>query len=85
MTTEDPSIPTARRPVDDSPAADLEADGDRPSRNLLTVTEVAAICRVSKMTIYRMLHSGELSHVRIGNSYRIPENVVDDILKADPG
>jgi excisionase family DNA binding protein len=81
MISEDPSIPAARRPVDDAPAGDT----DTPSRNLLTVTEVAAICRVSKMTIYRMLHSGELSHVRIGNSYRIPENAVDDILKSDPG
>jgi len=38
---------------------------------LLSVAEVSALFRVSKMTIYRLVQSGELKHVRIGNSYRI--------------
>lgn len=38
---------------------------------LLSVSEVSAIFRVSKMTIYRMVHAGELEHVRVGKTYRI--------------
>jgi predicted DNA-binding transcriptional regulator AlpA len=30
----------------------------------LTVAEVAALMRVSKMTVYRLVHSGELPAVR---------------------
>jgi excisionase family DNA binding protein len=42
----------------------------------LTVKEVAAKMRVSKMTVYRMLHSGEMESVRIGRSFRVSENVL---------
>jgi excisionase family DNA binding protein len=42
------------------------------SMNLLSVTEVAAMLRVSKMTIYRMVHAGRLPSLRVGQSYRIP-------------
>jgi excisionase family DNA binding protein len=34
----------------------------------LTVAEVAAIMRVSKMTVYRLVHSGELEAIRVGRS-----------------
>jgi excisionase family DNA binding protein len=47
----------------------------------LTVAEVAALMRVSKMTVYRLVHSGELTAVRVGRSYRVPEKAVDDYLK----
>jgi excisionase family DNA binding protein len=46
----------------------------------LTVTEVAAIMRVSKMTVYRLVHSGELVAVRVGRSFRVPEPAVRDYL-----
>ena len=36
--------------------------------------------RVSKMTIYRMVHSSELTHVRVGRSFRIPAEAVHAIL-----
>ena len=39
----------------------------------LTVAEVAALMRVSKMTVYRLVHSGELAAVQVGRSYRVPE------------
>ncbi|TFV65594.1 UNVERIFIED_ORG: helix-turn-helix domain-containing protein [Bacillus sp. AZ43] len=42
----------------------------------LTVAEVAAIMRVSKMTVYRLVHGGELSAVRVGRSFRVPEPAV---------
>lgn len=42
----------------------------------LTVAEVAALMRVSRMTVYRLVHSGELTAVRVGRSYRVPEHAV---------
>ncbi|GAC1443155.1 MAG: helix-turn-helix domain-containing protein [Mycobacteriales bacterium] len=47
----------------------------------LTVAEVAAIMRVSKMTVYRLVHSGELTSVRVGRSFRVPEHAVHDYLR----
>ncbi len=47
----------------------------------LTVAEVAAVMRVSKMTVYRLIHSGELASVRVGRSFRVPERAVHDYLK----
>jgi excisionase family DNA binding protein len=47
----------------------------------LTVAEVAALMRVSKMTVYRLVHSGELTAVRVGRSYRVPEKAVHDYLR----
>ncbi len=47
----------------------------------LTVAEVAAVMRVSKMTVYRMVHAGELPAVRVGRSFRVPEKAVHDYLR----
>ena len=47
----------------------------------LTVAEVADIMRVSKMTVYRLVHSGELPAVRFGRSYRVPEPAVTAALQ----
>ncbi len=47
----------------------------------LTVAEVAAVMRVSKMTVYRMVHGGDLPAVRVGRSFRVPENAVHDYLR----
>ncbi len=47
----------------------------------LTVAEVAEIMRVSKMTVYRLVHSGELPAVRVGRSFRVPEAAVDSYLR----
>ena len=46
----------------------------------LTVAEVAAVMRVSKMTVYRLVHSGELASVRVGRSFRVPERAVNEYL-----
>ena len=42
-------------------------------RTLMTVAEVASALRVSKMTIYRLIRSGELPAMRIGRSFRVSE------------
>jgi excisionase family DNA binding protein len=48
----------------------------------LTVAEVASLMRVSKMTVYRLVHSGELTAVQIGRSFRVPEQAVHEYLRA---
>jgi excisionase family DNA binding protein len=72
-----PSEPTqppagGARPVD-SPLSEVR---------FLTVAEVAAVMRVSKMTVYRMVHGGELPAVRVGRSFRVPEKAVHDYLRS---
>ena len=47
----------------------------------LTVAEVALIMRVSKMTVYRLVHSGELEAIRVGRSFRVPEQAVNQYLR----
>lgn len=47
----------------------------------LTVAEVATLMRVSKMTVYRLVHSGDLTAVRVGRSFRVPEQAVQDYLR----
>jgi len=47
----------------------------------LTVAEVATLMRVSKMTVYRLVHSGELPAVRVGKSFRVPEKAVHEYLR----
>ena len=64
--------PTAVRPVDPALA----------EVKFLTVAEVATVMRVSKMTVYRMVHAGELPAVRVGRSFRVPEKAVHDYLRA---
>ena len=48
----------------------------------LTVAEVASIMRVSKMTVYRMVHNGDLPAVRVGRSFRVPEDAVHTYLES---
>ena len=47
----------------------------------LTVAEVAALMRVSKMTVYRLVHGGDLTAVRVGRSFRVPEHAVHEYLR----
>lgn len=47
----------------------------------LTVAEVAGVMRVSKMTVYRLVHNGELPAVRVGRSFRVPEQAVHTYLR----
>ena len=60
----------------------MSASDDRPVGGVtfLTVAEVAAMMRVSKMTVYRLVHSGELPAVQIGRSFRVPEKAVSEYL-----
>ncbi len=46
----------------------------------LTVAEVAEMMRVSNMTVYRLVHSGDLPAIRFGRSFRIPESAVETAI-----
>lgn len=55
--------------------------GDMSDVVFLTIAEVAARMRVSKMTVYRLVHNGELPAVRVGRSFRVTENDVNEYLR----
>ncbi len=55
--------------------------GEFADVRFLTVAEVASIMRVSKMTVYRLVHNGELPAVRVGRSFRVPEQAVHNYLR----
>ena len=55
--------------------------GDISEVKFLTVAEVAAMMRVSKMTVYRLVHGGELPAVRVGRSFRVTEDDVNEYLR----
>ena len=65
------------------PQERLKGDG-MPERDfgepLLTVGEVANVMRVSNMTVYRLIKSGQLSAIRVGKNYRIRRGDVDRYL-----
>ena len=47
---------------------------------LLTVNEVADLLRVSRMTVYRLIKTGEMSAFRVGRGYRLREEDIDSYL-----
>jgi len=54
--------------------------GNGFSNKLLTVNEVANILRVSNMTVYRLVKSGQIPAIRVGKNYRIKESDVNEYL-----
>jgi excisionase family DNA binding protein len=59
----------------------VTTDAAPTDQRFLIVREVASIMRVSNMTVYRLIHSGELEALRIGRSFRITEAAVNDYLR----
>lgn len=59
-------------------------EGEMPGREfgepLLTVGEVASLMRVSNMTVYRLIKSGQLAAIRVGKNYRIRRSDIDRYL-----
>lgn len=53
---------------------------DSLASRFMTVGEVAALLRVSAMTVYRRINAGELPAVRIGRSFRVREEDLDRYL-----
>ena len=54
--------------------------GGGAASRFLTVAEVAATLRVSKMSVYRLIHGGQLEAVQFGRSFRVSEKALDDYL-----
>ena len=60
-----------------------EGQGGQQRRvRFLTVVEVADLMRVSRMTVYRLVHAGELPAVRVGRSFRVPQDALDAYLRS---
>jgi excisionase family DNA binding protein len=57
------------------------SSGDLSDSRFLTIAEVAAMMRVSKMTVYRLVHHEELPALRVGRSFRVREEDVDEYLR----
>ncbi|SEO43340.1 helix-turn-helix domain-containing protein [Blastococcus endophyticus] len=72
-------VPAGARPQQ-GVAPMVQRPAPRPAVSFLTVAEVAAIMRVSKMTVYRLVHGGEMAAVRVGRSFRVPETAVREYL-----
>lgn len=53
---------------------------EQPVNRFYTINEVAEIARVSNMTIYRLVHSGQLPAIRVGKSFRIPHAALTQYL-----
>lgn len=47
---------------------------------LLTVGEVAQAMRVSNMTVYRLIKSGQLAAIRVGKNYRLRRKDIERYL-----
>lgn len=81
-----PDRPGRSQPPADTPTVREVSDLTRRQRPLpevrfLTVAEVASTMRVSKMTVYRLVHGGTLPAVRVGRSFRVPQDAVTDYLR----
>jgi excisionase family DNA binding protein len=59
----------------------MTSSGDISEVKFLTIAEVAAMIRVSKMTVYRLVHNGDLPAVRVGRSFRVSEEDVHEYLR----
>lgn len=55
----------------------LESEKQLPE--LMTVTEVAQVLRMSSQAIRDMIKRGEINAVRVGRQYRIPRSEVERI------
>ncbi len=49
---------------------------------LLTVAEVADLLRLSQMTVYRLIGSGEIPAIRVGRTFRVRSTALDACLTA---
>lgn len=49
---------------------------------MLTVAEVAEILRVSERTVYNLLEAEDLRGVRVGRSWRMQKEALEEFIKA---
>lgn len=51
------------------------------TEQMLTVAEIAAKFKLSKMTIYRLVNSGAIPALRVGRSLRIEEADLENYMR----
>ena len=56
-------------------------DDGAESHPFMTVREIATLMRVSRATVYRLLHTGRLSGMRVGKVMRVPRQAVRDFMR----
>jgi excisionase family DNA binding protein len=76
---------TAAQPYWEQPIASVSRPpvpmpATKPKLAFYTPAELAKELRVSKMTVYRLIHDGELDAVQIGRSFRIYVTSVREYL-----
>ena len=50
--------------------------------DLVTVQDVMKMLGISRVCVYRLIHSGELKALKVGSGYRVPKaNVIDFVMK----
>jgi excisionase family DNA binding protein len=54
----------------------MTGNSPQAGTRFLTIFEAAAIMRVSKQTVYRLVHEGQLEATKVNGSYRIPDHAV---------
>lgn len=57
------------------------ADDGASRTKFLTVAEVAEMLRVSRMTVYRWVHAGDMPAVRFGRSFRVPASAIETFME----
>lgn len=51
--------------------------------NYLTVREVSDQLRLSRMTVYRLMESGEMPSLRVGRNLRIPAEDLKEYISSN--
>ena len=62
---------TEAKPVDDRLSSQVK---------LYTVSEVAETMRLSRMSVYRLIHAGRLPSLKVGSSFRVTAAALDLFL-----
>lgn len=70
------------RPIPVTAASRAALPPPRVKDKWLTVQAIAAELEVSKMTVYRLVHAGDLPAKRIGRSLRVSETAFEEYLRA---
>lgn len=68
-------------PDQSGPGGPAPLGGNLSAVKFLTVAEVATLMRVSKMSVYRLIHAGSLEAVQFGRSFRVEQRAVDRYLR----
>lgn len=92
-----PALLTSREAANASDAREVDTQDEpeqlaavaaRPSPGVpelppfLSVVEVAAVLRVDRKTVHKLIASGDLPHVRLGRVLRIPASVLQSLCKS---